>query len=450
MSNQHNAIARRIDTLRLKWQEKTAEHPDWRVARWLMEPGDAELYTGMLKLESSAHGSLPEIFVTMFTSFDDLDTFSRQLAGDWLETYKKEKEIQPTLDWETGSLEGKLRLPEEEYPGDELLLEILHSFSLYFRKDAPIVLSLVPRYVTDFKSYNDWVIRLYEKGLPDGINLMLLDHTSARYLERAINETFPESFTLEPGDMDLKGAVEELATQGNPNDPQVQFRQCLFRMSKAVTGNRQDDVHHWGEKMLQVTQRTGNKNFFASAHLIYAGFLMHFKNEKKTTRLLDQGIRIVKPLAKDNPEATATLIQFYAYHGAYASMRKEYKDAVKWFRLQAQTAKEAGIPQVAIGAYKMAIYTAERKDNLSEEYRQTVNEGYQTGLALDDDALKVTEYAYIAHHYLACYGEEEPSRSNTLVERMKKLHGEEWREQITTILEQIKKKKEMPLPNATH
>ena len=450
MNNQHNAIVRRIDTLRLKWQEKTAEHPDWRVARWLMEPGDVELYTGMLKLESSPYGSLPEVFVTMFTPFDDPGTFSRQLGADWLETYKKEKEKQPGLDWETRSLEEKLRLPEEKYPGDELLLEILHSFSQHFRKEAPIVLSLVPRHVADFNGYNEWVIRLYQKGLPNGINLMLLDHTPGRYLERAVNETFPASFTLEPGDMDLKGAVEELATQGNPNDPQVQFRHCLFQMSKAVTRNRKDDVHQWGEKMLQVTQRTGDKNFFASAHLVYAGFLMHFKNEQKITELLDQGIRIVKPLAKDNAAEASTLVQFYAYHGAYASMRKEDKDAVEWFRLQALAAKEAGLPQLAIGAYKMAIYTAERKDNLREEYRQTVNEGYQTGLALDDEALKVTEYAYIAHHYLACYEQEEPARSNTLVERMKKLYGEEWREQITAILEQIKKKKEMPLPYAPH
>ncbi len=449
MSNQHNAIAQRIDALRIKWQEKSGEYPDWKVARWLMEPSDVELYMGMLKLESSPYGRLPELFVAMFTPFDDPATFSRKLTSDWLETYDKQKEKNPELSWDIASLKDKLSLSEEEHPGDELLLETLHSFSQFSGTHEKLVLSLVPRHVRSFADYNDWLIRLHKKGLPDNVNLMLLDHTTDRHLERSIRETYPESFTLEPGDMDLKGAVEELATSGNPADPQVQFRKCLFEMSKAVSHNRPDDVHLWGERMLTVTQRTGNKTFFASAHLVYAGFLMHFKNEKKTVQLLDQGIRVVKPLASDDREAGALLLQFYAYHGAQASMKKEYRDAFNWFMRQAETAEQTGLPEMAIGACKMAVYTAERKSKLQKEYLMAVQKGYQTGLQMSNEQLKVTEYAYLAHHYLINFEEKEPAKTEDLIKRMTDLYGERWREDISQILEQVKKKKEMPVPYAS-
>ena len=87
MHNQHNAIAYRIDKLRQLWVDKTAQHPDWQLARWLIKQDDADLFTGMLKLESSPHGRLPEVFVALFHSFDSA-TFSKQLVADWLETYR--------------------------------------------------------------------------------------------------------------------------------------------------------------------------------------------------------------------------------------------------------------------------------------------------------------------------------------------------------------------------
>lgn len=450
MSNQHNAIAQRIDVLRRKWQEKTEKHPEWKVARWLMEPADAELYTGMLKLESSPYGALPEVFVAMFTPFDDVDTFSHQLTGDWIEVYESEKEQHPELSWDNEALKTKLSASPEDHPRDELLLETLYSFSKFIGEKKKLVLSLVPRHVKNFIDYNDWVIRLYQKGLPDNVSIMLLDHTSERYLERALNETYPESFTLEPGDMNMKGAIQDLATKGDPADPQIQFRKCLFEMSKAVSKNRKEEVHKWGEQMLIVTQRTGDKNFFASAHLIFAGFLMHFKDESKTTLLLDQGIRIIKPEAKDNAEAGATLMQLYSYQGAQASMKKEYKEAVKWFMLQAQAAKDAGFPQMSIGAYKMALFTADRHRKLEEEYNHVLHEGYRTGLDMKDEDLKVTEYAYIAHQYLMFYEEAETKETSALNKRMVSLYGDNWRDQIQQILSQAKSKKELPEPYATH
>ena len=213
-------------------------------------------------------------------------------------------------------------------------------------------------------------------------------------------------------------------------------------MGKAAGSNSRDDLHHWGKQMLKVTQKTGDKNFFASAHLIYAGFLLQFKGEEKTKQLLDQGIRIAKAASKRcfghrYFDAALCLSRCQGQYG------KKYKEAVEWFMLQADTAKEAQLLPMAIGAYKTAIFTAQQR-KLKAEYQAAHLAGYQTGVEMDDEELKTTEYAFIAYHFLKLFSDREQEDCRLLEARMASIYGPDWHDQVDSLLQQAKKKKEVP------
>ncbi len=100
MNNQHNPIAQRINYLQDFWIQQRALKPNAQFIRWLIEEPDLPLVNGFYKLESSPHGKIAETIVVMLTDFQSLETFSYQLAKDWIVAFKKDAEKYPELQWQ--------------------------------------------------------------------------------------------------------------------------------------------------------------------------------------------------------------------------------------------------------------------------------------------------------------------------------------------------------------
>jgi len=363
--NEHNPIAFAISLLQEKWRH-SVKNPDYKLVRWVIEKENIDIFKGFLKLESSPHGSLEETLIVMFTPFESPYGFARSLASDWLELFEQEMQQGTLPPWEdVAVLKEQLTAlsADSNYEGQdkELFRDLLRSFKQYEGKKTKLVVGLMPYGVTDQKQYNQWLKSMLDL-LPDQVALMTVDYEGQEKQTRLFDKDHPERVSISAvGLYDAGGIYKQLATAGNPDDPQVIFRTCMFEMGQAAKNGNKQQVYRWGDKALLATQGSGDKLFWASAHIVYAGFLFGFKDTGKIEELLDNGIRICEPLVDDESKkiaAAGLLAQFFGYKAAYLSIQKNYTESIRCFEQQAAILVAHGQAVLSLGAFQNALLVA--------------------------------------------------------------------------------------------
>jgi hypothetical protein len=425
--NEHSPIARCIEKMQQKWIAAVEQNPDYKLVCWQIAPEEADLLNGLCKLESSLHGSLSELFVVMLTPFESEETFSREIIRHWLQLW----EADPILSKNEHLPLFQDQALHTQHP-EGMLPEVLHYFyRAYGNTHSPVVLGLIPHLTSNLDAYNQWVERT-AKALPEGVKLMVVDHLDKHYLKPACKGLKDKTILIPCGDLGLHEAMQELATSGDPNVPEVQFRQCLFHMGAGASAKNRSQVEEWGEKALLTTQRSGKHSFMATAHLVYAGFLMHFRAGDKIHGLLNEGIRLAKTaLQAGDQSCTPILLQLYGYKSAWHSMCAEGGVAAEWMGKQAHLAIEQGLLLQAVTACRMTAHLYKQNGN-TEPFTQYTILGYQTGLALDDETLKSSDYVLLASDYFQwCQKANNYTEAQAVDKRMSQLYGEDWQAQLT-------------------
>jgi len=443
MNHEHNPVAVRISRLQERWSEATEKQPRYNLARWVIHNEDIDFLNGFFKLESSPQGRLNEIFVVLFTVFSTPETFARDIITDWIDMYKQGlgESPQHTV-WGFQSFRDKLDRLSHNDTGEELLAEMLHDFSRFTSHDARnLVITLLPRSITDNDAYAKWFEKfLTSADFSPSIKFAIVDYEGQDYFGSLHNNENIVTVAINVPDLNMRGTVSELAAMGNPNDPQVQFRICMTKMGEATGKNKRAELDQWGVKLLEAGQRTGNQGTFASAYLIYAGFLMHFPAKEETNAMLAKAEAISKRAVKEDAKNVVILIQIYGYMGALASMHKEHEEALEHFIKQADLAKKHNLPVNAISAYKTIIYLS-HTHSFTAQYAQYVEEGYKTGMLVTDEELSVTDFAFIAYHYTELNHYNKPEEVKTLKERMQRLFGVNWHKDLQQMFTEVEQQK---------
>ncbi|WP_315814944.1 hypothetical protein [Paraflavitalea speifideaquila] len=97
MLAEHNPIAELVHKIQSKWIKEVSPFPHLKMVRWLIKPEEARLYEGFLKLESTEHGALPELVVTLLTPFENENDHSLHLYNDWINTLQADQKAQQVL-----------------------------------------------------------------------------------------------------------------------------------------------------------------------------------------------------------------------------------------------------------------------------------------------------------------------------------------------------------------
>ena len=391
---------------------------------------DIELIKGLFKLESTQHGNLEETFFVFFTGFEGSDVYAYDLASDWLNLYEKEAEKKDYLKWndfeyykDTFSQAER----ENEETNNGLMLQMWESFKKFEGRRSKMIIGILPEAATMPKEFAAWVLKIIPL-LPKDIAITIIDDANHSLFDnhsRQNPEAFRSIYVAEI--INTKNIYKKLATQGNPNDPQVIFRKCLFEMGEAAKAGNKTELYKWGGEALTVTQKTGDKLFWASAHIVFAGFLFGFKDEEKINALLDKGISIVKPLLHNKEQQAAAvgiLGQFFSYKGAFAGICKKHREGISWFEKQGDLLVEHQQVATAIGAYQNAILLALRH-NYKELVNHIVQKAFPAGYALEDDWLRSTGFPVIAYHYLDTIKDTEEKEK--IEQRISYLYGDGWK-----------------------
>ncbi|GAA0543224.1 hypothetical protein [Chitinophaga japonensis] len=437
--NEHNPIALELNKIQQAWLKEVAPQSQLRMVRMVIKPEEARVYEGFCKLESSAHGQLEEVFVTHLTSFEDEDTFSAAIMKDWLEAYDNSaalmQELQnknAALTWDPQAYRQALAAQNGQ-PLDDVLLRMLDSFRQSLpQENKQLVLALLPRLVSDLRGMKRWLTTLLKKGIPDGVKLLVFDHAGNEQL--AIHERqFPGQLHAMHVPLALYDAIQKLAKSGNPNDPEIAMRKCLFEMGKALQDKDVKRLHEWGQKALDYTQRSGNKGLFATTHIMYAGMLFYFKKDPQLPQLLDRGMRIAKQGQQQGDAACPPLlIQFYGYQGAYAQLRKRFDDAIEWFIKQAKLAQEHHFNQQAMNGWYQAAELCRRKN--TGRYYMVLEEAYLAGQDMQDEEISTSVYIYLLRDYYDyVHSKKIQDTIQRIDEKMGRLFGDNWKEEVDLI-----------------
>ncbi|WP_299315740.1 hypothetical protein [uncultured Aquimarina sp.] len=445
MNNEHNPIAQLITTIQQKWIDEVSPNDHIQLVRWLIKPDQARLYEGFLRLESTPNGGLPDVPLVLLTAFESKETHSRKLIQDWIDTFKKDEKLQQDLDTKNlkfnwGVSEFETKLENENTDCDVLLLEMLSTFQKAMpNPQLPLTLSLYPYSVEETKDYDKWIDWLMQLGLPDKVRLMFFDYVEERYFDQLIKNHNDISTSLAVP-LDLQGAINKIASAGDPNDPEVQFRQCMIEMSKSVTKKNVQRLHVWGKKGLTVTQKSGSKSAFATAHVIYAGMLFNFKEYKIIEELLQKGLAIAKQgLSGGDETCKPIIIQNYGYQASCKQLQKQKDKAADLFCKQADISIEYGFGPQALTAWWLGYNVIKKRDQ--KRYTDIVSKAYQFGVSLVPEMIKSTCLAYIAaDYYNIVEKNREMNECDSIDIFMKEIEGEEWRSTVEAHRKEMKKK----------
>ncbi|WP_299254530.1 hypothetical protein [uncultured Aquimarina sp.] len=445
MNNEHNPIAQLITTIQQKWIDEVSPNDHIQLVRWLIKPDQARLYEGFLRLESTPNGGLPDVPLVLLTAFESKETHSRKLIQDWIDTFKKDEKLQQDLDTKNlkfnwGVSEFETKLENENTDCDVLLLEMLSTFQKAMpNPQLPLTLSLYPYSVEETKDYDKWIDWLMQLGLPDKVRLMFFDYVEERYFDQLIKNHNDISTSLAVP-LDLQGAINKIASAGDPNDPEVQFRQCMIEMSKSVTKKNVQRLHVWGKKGLTVTQKSGSKSAFATAHVIYAGMLFNFKEYKIIEELLQKGLAIAKQgLSGGDETCKPIIIQNYGYQASCKQLQKQKDKAADLFCKQADISIEYGFGPQALTAWWLGYNVIKKRDQ--KRYTDIVTKAYQFGVSLVPEMIKSTCLAYIAaDYYNIVEKNREMNECDSIDIFMKEIEGEEWRSTVEAHRKEMKKK----------
>lgn len=434
MNNQHNPIALTVSKLQQDWAVLTTENPDYRIFRWVVQPEESVLITGLLKLESSPNGKLPDFFVTWFTPYVSTSQYTRALMLDWIEMWENDPSAsQSGINWDTHSFRKALKCLPADDPGISLLAKMLDNFSnVCCTENQNLVLALIPRSIENFRTFSECLVQLAEHTLPS-VKLAVIDHLHKNYLAPACKALKNKAITKEYKDLNLNASVRQIASAGNPNDPEIQFRKCVFEMGDGVTHNNANHIIKWGEKAIKIALGSGSKIFLGSAYLIYSSFLVQLKNDK-ADEITDKGIAVIYPLYKEkDKESINILIQLYALKTAFCSIKGNKSKATEWAIKQARIAVDNNLGELAIVLCRVAAQMAKKSwdDHLYEEMLQT---GYHAGDNLTDEILKNTEIGILAFHYQKLLKQEgEKEKVDDIDRRMSRILGDNWKDNIPDI-----------------
>ncbi|MCC9073883.1 hypothetical protein LNQ49_20060 [Flavobacterium sp. F-65] len=439
MNNAHNPIAVRVENIQKIWNKTRTDKPKARLFSMVCFTDDFPLVDGFIRLESSAYGKSDDSFVAFGFDFYDKKAFYTTIIEQWIVTFEEDLKKNPSWNWEDFTTFREV-LPEIEKLSianlKDFYIKMLVSFKKFEAKtDNLLIVSFLIKKVSDPDLLKESIKEL-SVLLPADIGFLFIDYQERQLYKEMITSVKEKGIIIEIPNQDINKAYKEIATQGNPNDPQLRYRKCLFEIGEAAKAKKQGKVKKLGKVLIDISKSTGETSFWASSYLIYASFLFQFKDEKELIHeLLDKGIKITTPFYKEKEDIAGILLQLLAYKGSHYSITGKIDSAIYYFLKQVAVAKEIEQEMQVINGYNYALLLAAKKRD--GQYTEILNDAFEYGYALDDTTLKIINFTFIANSYLENDPKIDYSEKEAIDDRMISIFGESWRDNPRQIAKQI-------------
>lgn len=308
-------------------------------------------------LEASEGSQFKDIFLAFGSPFKNPDQYTQALTDEFRAMLKE-----GASQLEAQQVHLPFRLPAK-ISDPVLLFTYFQQFVealTYLQGD--LVLWLHPLQLSDSAGWEQWLIHLLEKGLPPRVHVLLSPFAEECPLT-ALEASFPEKVWSDTPDLDMEGAMRQMATGGNPKDPGVQFRKWMVEMNLAGQKGRLAEARAHGEQAIAIAQQqAGWEHLEVAVWLALAG-MQPSRHADEAEACYDKARRIaLRAKQQGHPAGTEVLAQANFGLAAFCFKRKHFERAAELY--EEVTRLTGNDPQFAMQqmeAFRMAGYCHRRQ-----------------------------------------------------------------------------------------
>lgn len=240
-NNEHNPIAARIGNIQNLWIEERQKHPDAKVYCITCDQEDYPLVEGFIRLEGSPYGKSSDIVLAFITDYESPAILYSFLINEWITSF--EADLKKYSEWNWTEFDSLKKEATKLDHNDSKSLKTFYARMVSSFKefagiaDNILAITIIIYKIGDVESLNKCMKELAEL-LPSHVSLILTDYNSREVYEPLLESLKEKACRIKIPNQNTAGAYKEIATQGDPHNPQVKYRRCLFELGEATNAGK--------------------------------------------------------------------------------------------------------------------------------------------------------------------------------------------------------------------
>lgn len=423
-----NPIEQRLDYLSGLWNE-FAKDPEPRLLRWVLDDDGVRMVELLIELQNEEVGDIPDLFIRFEVPFTDIQSYPLELLKSLNDQYKESlKEIAeeglPT-DWQCPS-------PQPEESGVQAFARACMSFREYYKgKMLALALFLAPSQISSMEHWRDFLLALVRFGLPPTIRITVIDHLD-RQIFNELCEAEPKLTKTITPELDMPGALEEIAETAEGVGPGNDFRKLFVRLSNTAAKGNVKAVNKLATAALRIAKKQKWFDLQTAVQMVLGA--MHIGKGAAVEALAayrEAGKLAVQAEQSGHPAGGKLVVQTrFAEAGALLGDGK-YAEAAPLYEGITPLAKAQNDPFLELEAWRMAAYCYEISEQLKDSWR-CGNQALDTGERLDEELRPNSTLPFVGQQLLGILARQNANRKyeQEIRRRMVALVGEDWEEKL--------------------
>lgn len=422
-------------TIRLKRIQElynTFQESQTQICHWLIAWDEVRMIDAFYTYESSEHHIFQDVFLQFIAPFENEQQYNQAILKELRHFSEKGKE-----EFHLAEIPFDLDLPSGVSGTKALLYYFIEFANKIPSTDGNLVLWFNPNPAENFVAWEQWLINLIQLGLPDRIQLMLVQIEDTYSLDK-LKRTFPnQMMTIRP-QLNMEQAIQDLAASGNPQLPDVKFRTFFTKMGIAARKGNLVEAEHLGKQALNVAQQQmGWEHLEVGIYTALGAYLISSrKRQKEAIHYYEKAYKTAQRAVKEeHPSGIVLLIQATLIKASGSFILKKYDEAAQIYQNIPKLFDAKEEPAMAfyqLEAYRMAGFCYQTGRKHKQAWNAYWN-ALETATLLDPQTQAHSTIPYIGQGLLEVMhksknGDKERHIRNKMIEYV----GEDWESKLET------------------
>lgn len=424
--SEKNAIEKRLDQLSDCWISFT-DNEEARLLRWLTDADNNQIIEAFLAYQQEEAGDLPDLFVRFEAPFTEPSAYGHKLLGLLEKGYEESQD-----ELNEAGVDAGWQCPEFE-PNDSDCTAFVRACSSLYAHYAELVdylaVVLTPSQIDDAVAWQGWLLRLIQHPIPERVRFLVLDHAEAPILD-PLCEMEPALIMTDHPDLDMAGAMEEIAQSANDGSPEGRFRELLAALNKAASEGNTALAEEISGAAIDLTRNQEWWDMECTVYMIMGGVQLADNNPRQALDYYQKSGQVAQKLDEGHPSRAMLRLQSRLAEGSVWFQMEAYPRAADIYEAAVPLAEAAENEFLKIEAWRMAGTCYEQSNQIAEAWL-CHGEALDTGEELDEDERLNSTLSYTGASLLNLTNHRLYRDQRRAVEqRLENLLGDEWKDHL--------------------
>ena len=424
-----NPIEQRLDYLEGIWNA-FVQNPNARLLRWVVDDDGVRLVELLIDLQNEEVGTIPDLFIRFDLPFTDPETYANGLLRSLKEQYEASRK---DIESETLPADWTLPIPQADETPMQTLLAALASFADYYRSTtSTVAVFLDPSERQMPAQWSAFLAALLQHEIPATLRFTVIDHVDRPVLG-TLGEQAPTLVMSAAPDLDLPGALEEIADGAEGVGPGNDFRKLFVRLGNLAAKGDVRATNKTAVAALRIARKHHWHDLQTAVYMVL-GAMYTAKRDPLALKAYQYAHRAAAEAQKSgNPAGGKLVVQTRFAEAAVLVGDEKYAQAASLYEEIGPLAKGQDDAFLEMEAWRMASYCHEMENAPSDAWR-CGQHALEAGERLDDELRANSTLPYVGQRLLGLLKENNADRKyeRQVQERMVALVGENWQDKLAT------------------